>query len=419
MSDKLGKDGTAFAKEEKLNKEAIALAEKEAEEKAKEEEKAREKAEKEAEKAEKEAEEKAKEEEKAREKAEKEAEKARKKAEEEAEKLAEEKAKETEQDSDHRKHRYDYFFRQFEFLKKDRTQEIESNYKTSYDVIAGVTRAKRALINSERFFTRLADYKSARLEYEINMSKYQFGHSDSEVRRIEIQREILRRVYNIRMRALKARLSEYFDNRRYLRALNLTSERKTVRTIARPAIMDRNKVALLALLERRSEINDELLKLYAQRSADYLDAENKNNELSVRLRARRRAFNKLYDVELKAEQYVFTSDESANLYKLMNALVEMEADVKVWKYREKHTPKNERGSYHDTIEATKDEMARIEDSLDALIEKARRRTYIDDKRHVWIWVAGIAAVALALIGLFSIFSGPITEFIMNWAGVAR
>ena len=251
------------------------------------------------------------------------------------------------------------------------------------------------------------------------MSKYQFGHSDSEVRRIEIQKEILRRVYNIRMNALKARLSEYFDNRRYLRALNLTSERKTVRTIARPAIMDRNKVALLALLERRSEINDELLKLYAQRSADYLDAENKNNELSVRLRARRRAFNKLYDVELKAEQYVFTSDESADLYKRMNALVEMEADVKVLKYREKHTPKNERGSYHDTIEATKDEMAQIEDSLDALLDKARRRTYIDNKRHVWIWVAGIAAVALALIGLFSIFSGPITEFIMNWAGVAR
>ena len=405
MSDKLGRDGTAFAKEEKLNKEAIALAEKEAEKKAKEEEKAREKAEKEAEKA--------------AEKAAKEAEKARKKAEEEAEKLAEEKAKETEQDSDHRNHRYDYFFRQLESLKKDRTQEIESNYKTSYDVIAGVTRAKRALINSERFFTRLADYKSARLEYEINMSKYQFGHSDSEVRRIEIQKEILRRVYNIRMRALKARLSEYFDNRRYLRALNLTSERKTVRTISRPAIMDRNKVVLLALLERRSEINDELLKLYAQRSADYLDAENKNNELSVRLRARRRAFNKLYDVERKAEQYVFTSDESAELYKRMNALVEMEADVKVWKYREKHAPKNERGSYHDIIEATKDEMAQIEDSLDALLEKARRRTYIDDKRHVWIWVAGIAAVALALIGLFSIFSGPITEFIMNWAGVAR
>ena len=415
MSDKLGKDGTAFAKEEKLNKEAIALAEKEAEKKAKEEEKAREKAEKEAEKAAKEAEKAAKEAEKAA----KEAEKARKEAEEEAEKLAEEKAKETEQDSDRRKYRYDYFFRQFEFLKKDRTQEIESNYKTSYDVIAGVTRAKRALINSERFFTKLADYKSARLEYEINMSKYQFGHSDSEVRRIEIQKEILRRVYNIRMNALKARLSEYFDNRRYLRALNLTSERKTVRTIARPAIMDRNKVALLALLERRSEINDELLKLYAQRSADYLDAENKNNELSVRLRARRRAFNKLYDVELKAEQYVFTSDESADLYKRMNALVEMEADVKVWKYREKHTPKNERGSYHDIIEATKDEMAQIEDSLDSLLDKARRRTYIDDKRHVWIWVAGIAAVALALIGLFSIFSGPITEFIMNWAGVAR
>ena len=147
MSDKLGKDGTAFVKEEKLNKEAIALAEKEAEKKAKEEEKAREKAEKEAEKAEKEAEKAAKEAEKAEkeaEKAAKEAEKARKKAEEEAEKLAEEKAKETEQDSDHKKHRYDYFFRQFEFLKKDRTQEIESNYKTSYDVIAGVTRIANA-----------------------------------------------------------------------------------------------------------------------------------------------------------------------------------------------------------------------------------------------------------------------------------
>ena len=413
MSDKLVKDGIALEKgsddrakaiEEKLNKEAIALAEKEAEKKAKEEEKAREKAEKEAKEAE----------EKAREKAEKEA-----KEEEKAREKAEKEAKEKSEDSEEKKHRYDYFFRQFDAFKKDRTEEIERNYKTSYDVIAGVTRAKRALINSERFFTKLAEYKSARLEYEINITKYQFGHSDNDIRRIEIQKEILRRVYNIRVRALKARLSEYFDNRRYLRAINLTSERKTLRTIARPAIIDRNKVTLLALLERRSEINDELMKLYAERSADYLNAENKNNEFSVRLRARRRAFNKLYDAERKAEQYLFTAEESAKIYARMNALVEMEADVKVLKYREKHAPEDQKHIHRDAIDAKKKEMEKIEDAMDALLDKGKNRAQIDDKRNVWKWVASITLGTLALIALFIIFNEPITEFIMNWAWESR
>ena len=424
MSDKLVKDGIALEKgsddrakaiEEKLNKEAIALAEKE----AKEAEKAREKAEKEAKEAEEKAREKAekeaKEEEKAREKAEKEA----KEAAEEARKKAEKEAKEKSENSEEKKHRYDYFFRQFDAFKKDRTEEIERNYKTSYDVIAGVTRAKRALINSERFFTKLAEYKSARLEYEINITKYQFGHSDNDIRRIEIQKEILRRVYNIRVRALKARLSEYFDNRRYLRAINLTSERKTLRTIARPAIIDRNKVTLLALLERRSEINDELMKLYAERSADYLNAENKNNEFSVRLRARRRAFNKLYDAERKAEQYLFTAEESAKIYARMNALVEMEADVKVLKYREKHAPEDQKHIHRDAIDAKKKEMEKIEDAMDALLDKGKNRAQIDDKRNVWKWVAGITLGTLALIALFIIFNEPITEFIMNWAWESR
>ena len=420
MSDKRVDYGRTFVrdnndyakiKEEKLNKEAIALTEKEAEEKVKEVEKAREKAEKEAK-------EEAKEAEKAREKAEKEA-KEKAKEEEKAREKAEKEAKEKGESSEEKKHRYDYFFKQFESFKRDRTEELERNYKTSYDVITGVARAKRALVNSERFFTKLAEYKSARLEYEINMTKYQFGHSDNDVRRIEIQKEILRRVYNIRTRALKARLSEYFDNRRYLRAINLTSERKTLRTIARPAIIDRTKVALLALLERRSEINDELMKLYAQRSADYLNAENKNNELSVRLRARRRAFNKLYDAERKAEKYVFTAEESEKLYARMNALVEMNADVKVLKYRAKHAAEDQKHIYHDAIDAKTKEMEKIEDAMDALLDKGKNRSQIDDKRNIWKWIVGIAFGTLALIGLFIIFHEPITEFIMNWAGESR
>ena len=235
------------------------------------------------------------------------------------------------------------------------------------------------------------------------------------MRRIEIEKEIWSRAREIKARARKARISEYFDNRRYLRALNLTSERRSFRSIERPVIIDKSKVTLLALLERRSEINDELIQLYEQRNKDYLDAENKSNEISVRLRARRRAFNKLYDVDRKAGQYVFTAEEKAELYSRMNTLVEMAADVEVLKRQEKRVPKADRESYREAIATNKDKMAKIEDSLDALVEKAERRTYIDDKRHVWIWVVGIAAVAGILILLFSIFSGPIIEFITNWS----
>ena len=275
------------------------------------------------------------------------------------------------------------------------------------------------MINSERFFTQLAEYKSARLEYEINAGKYQFDHSDDEIRRIEIEKEITRRIRDIKARARKARTYEFFDNRRYLQALNLTTERKSLRTVARPMIIDRSKVDLLALLERRDEINHELLELYERSSKDYIDAENKNNELNIRLRAKRRAYDKLYDIERKVAQYVFTSDEQAEVYRLMNGLVDMDADVKILKYKEKHAPKSERESYKNAIKEKKDTMARMEDSLVALVEKAQRRSYIDDKRHIWIWVVAVAAVAGILIVLFSIFNEEITEFIMNWALESR
>jgi hypothetical protein len=103
----------------------------------------------------------------------------------------------------------------------------------------------------------------------------------------------------------------------------------------------------------------------------------------------------------------------------MNALVDMDVDVKVLKYKEKQAPKGERELYKETIKAKKDIMAEMEDSLVALVEKAHRRTYIDDKRHVWIWILGVAAVAGLLIALFGMFSEQITEFIMNWALESR
>ena len=498
MSDRIGNDNKVFvkggavakAKEERLKREALAKAEKEAKKKAEEEAKAKEKAEKKAEKeaeeaekarekAEKKAEKEAEEAEKAKEKAEKEAEKeaeeARKakeeiekeaeeaerakekaekeaeeaekakekakkeaeeaeKAKEKAEKEAEEKAKEkadneAEKDEEvaeesgekpENRRKYEYFFKRFAFFNnKDRTEEIAEGYKTSYDVIDGVLKAKKKMKNSEKFFTKLAEYKSARLEYEISIGKYQFGYDDVEVRQIELDKRIRRYVRNIKWRALKARIFEFFDNRRYLKALNLTAEARSLRTIARPAIIDRSKVTLLALLERRNEINDELLDLYKKRNQDYLDAEKKNSELNIRLRARKHAFDKLYDIERKVEQYAFTADEREDVYRRMNALVNMDVDVKVLKYEEKQAPKGERELYKETIKAKKDIMAKMEDALVALVEKAHRRTYIDDKRHVWIWILGVAAVAGLLIVLFGIFSEQITEFIMNWALESR
>ena len=421
MSDRIGNDSKTFikeggavakAKEERLKREALAKAEKEAKKKAKEEEKAREKAEEEAEEAKK-AREKA--EEKAREEAEKEAREAEK-----AREKAEKETREAKRESEDTKSRYGYFFQRIESLEdKDRVEEIKSGYKSSYDVVEGVFKARSTLKASERFFTRLAEYKAARIEYEINVGKYEFSHTDTEIRRIEIEKEMSQRIREIKSRAMKARIFEFFDNRRYLRALNLTAERKTARTIARPAIIDRSKVDLLALLERRNEINKELLELYAKSSKDYLDAESRNNELNIRLRAKRRAFDKLYDIERTVEQYVFTPDEQTEVYRLMNGLVDMDADTKMLKYQEKHAPKSEREPYKEAIKAKKDEMAKMEDTLVALVEKAQRRTYIDDKRHIWIWIAGVAAVAGILIALFSIFSEQITEFIMNWALESR
>ena len=415
MSDKIGNDNHAYikeggavakAKEERLKREALAKAEKEAKKKAKEEERAREKA---RERAEEEAEEA----EKAREKAEKEA---RERAEEEAKEAekARERAEKEEED------RYSYFFQKVEhFEKKGRVEELESRYKTSYDVVEGVLRVKTEMKNSERFFTKLAEYKTARIEYEINAEKYQFSHTDTEIRRIELEKESAQHIRGIKSRARMARIYELFDNLRYLKALNLTTERKSLRTVARPMIIDRSKVALLALLERRNEINKELLELYEKSNKDYLEAESRNNELNMRLRAKRRAFDKLYDIERKLEQYVFTPDEQAEAYRLMNGLVDMDTDTKILKYQEKHAPKSEREPYKEAIKAKKDEMARMEDALVALVEKAQRRTYIDDKRHVWIWIAGVAAVAGILIVLFSIFSEQIIEFIMNWALESR
>ena len=466
MSDRIGNDNKVFvkggavakAKEERLKREALAKAEKEAKKKAKEEAKAKEKAEKKAEKeaeeaekarekaekkAEKEAEEaqKAKEEiekeaeeaERAKEKAKKEAEEAER-AKEKAEKEAEEKAKEKadneakkdeevaeESGENHENRRkYEYFFKRFAFFNnKDRTEEIAEGYKTSYDVIDGVLKAKKKMKNSEKFFTKLAEYKSARLEYEISIGKYQFGHDDVEVRQIELDKRIRHYIRGIKWRAFKARIFEFFDNRRYLKALNLTAEARSLRTIARPAIIDRSKVTLLALLERRNEINDELLDLYKKRNQDYLDAEKKSSELNIRLRARKRAFDKLYDIERKVEQYAFTADEREDVYRRMNALVDMDVDVKILKYKEKQAPKGERELYKETIKAKRDIMAKMEDALVALVEKAHRRTYIDDKRHIWIWILGVAAVAGLLIVLFGIFSEQITEFIMNWALESR
>ena len=438
MSDRIGNDNKVFvkggavakAKEERLKREALAKAEKEAKKKAEEEAKAKEKAEK---KAEKEAEEAEKAREKAEKEAEKEAEEAQK-AKEEIEKEAEEKAKEkadneAEKDEEvaeesgekpENRRKYEYFFKIFTFFNnKDRTEEIAEGYKTSYDVIDGVLKAKKKMKNSEKFFTKLAEYKSARLEYEISIGKYQFGYDDVEVRQIELDKRIRRYIRNIKWRALKARIFEFFDNRRYLKALNLTAEARSLRTIARPAIIDRSKVTLLALLERRNEINDELLDLYKKRNQDYLDAEKKSSELNVRLRARKRAFDKLYDIERKAEQYAFTADEREDVYRRMNALVDMDVDVKILKYKEKKAPKGERELYKETIKAKKDMMAKMEDALVALVEKAHRRTYIDDKRHVWIWILGVAAVAGLLIVLFGMFSEQITEFIMNWALESR
>ena len=439
MSDKIGNDNHAYikeggavakAKEERLKREALAKAEKEAKKKAKEEERAREKAreraeeeaeeaEKAREKAEKEARERAEEEaeeaEKAREKAEKEA---REKAEKEAREA--EKAKERAEKEKEEEDRYSYFFQKVEhFEKKGRVEELESRYKTSYDVVEGVLKAKTEMKNSERFFTKLAEYKTARLEYEINTGKYRFSHTDTEIRRIELEKEIAQRIRDVRARARKARIYELFDNLRYLKALNLTTERKSLRTVARPMIIDRSKVVLLALLERRNEINKELLELYEKSNKDYLEAESRNNELNMRLRAKRRAFDKLYDIERKLEQYVFTPDEQTEAYRLMNGLVDMDTDTKILKYQERHAPKSEREPYKEAIKAKKDEMARMEDALVALVEKAQRRTYIDDKRHVWIWIAGVAAVAGILIVLFSIFSEQIIEFIMNWALESR
>ena len=452
MSDRIGNDNKVFvkggavakAKEERLKREALAKAEKEAKKKAKEEEKAKEKAEKKAEKeaeeaekakekAEKEAEKEAEEARKAKEKAEKEAEEAEK-AKEKAEKEAEEKAKEkadneAEKDEEvaeesgekpENRRKYEYFFKRFAFFNnKDRTEEIAEGYKTSYDVIDGVLKAKKKMKNSEKFFTKLAEYKSTRLEYEISIGKYQFGHDDVEVRQIELDKRIRRYIRGIKWRACKARIFEFFDNRRYLKALNLTAEARSLRTIARPAIIDRSKVTLLALLERRNEINDELLDLYKKRNQDYLDAEKKNSELNIRLRARKHAFDKLYDIERKVEQYAFTADEREDVYRRMNALVDMDVDVKVLKYKEKQAPKGERELYKETIKAKKDIMAKMEDALVALVEKAHRRTYIDDKRHVWIWILGVTGVAGLLIVLFGIFSEQITEFIMNWALESR
>ena len=408
-------------KEEKAKEKAEEQAEKEAKEKAKEAEKEEKEKEKAEEKAEKEAEKEAKEKAKEAEKEEKAKEKAAEKAEREAEKEAKAKEKAAEREKEdsedapkEKKNRYEYFFKRFEaFNKRSRTDELESKYKTSDDVVVGAIKAKLSFIESERYFTRLAEYKISRMVYELYDEKYRFGKDKVTAQIIEEKNRS--RIHDVRVRAFKARVSELLDNIRYRRALNLTSERKTLRTIARPAIIDRSKVVLLALLERKREINKELLELYAERNKEYIKADSKSSELNIRLRARKRAYGRLSEVERKLPLYAFTSDEKTRLYDYMNGIVELSGDLEFLRYQKDRTARGARGPLRDAVSAKKDEIEKIEDNMHQLISKARRRTYLDGKSHVWRWIAGVAIVAVILIVLFSIFSEPLTEFILDWA----
>ena len=420
ISEEARKEAEALAREiEKAEKAAKKEAEKEAKEAEKEAEKKAEKEAKEAEKEAKEAEKEAKEAEKEAKEAEKEAEKEREKAEEK-----ERKEEDSEDAPKEKKNRYEYFFKRFEiFNRRSRTDELESKYKTSDDVVLGVVKAKLGFWESERYFTRLAEYKISRLVYEYYFEKYQFGRDRVTAQIVDEKNE--RHIYEVRSRAFKARVSEFFDNIRYRIALNLTAERKTLRTIARPAIIDRNKVVLLALLERKREINKELLELYVERNKEYLKAESRNSELNIGLRARKRAYYNLLDLERKLPLYAFTAAEKTQVYEYMNSIIELSSDLALLRHRkdrivkEDRVAKDDRGDLHDAISAKKEEIEKVENDMDMLISKARRRTSLDGKRYVWRWVVGVAIVSIILIVLVSIFSEPLTEFFLNWAMETR
>ena len=306
------------------------------------------------------------------------------------------------------------------FTRVDSRENTESRSSAAEDTREGQSfglcdvdepkkRAKRLAKASVQLLKKLGEYEIKKLEYALHYNKYRYSPDPNASEKFE--KMMHKRIFALRIQNARAIRYERADNRRYCKAVGLDSDAVALRTGAQVESIEKKKAELMRLLEERDAIGEELLRLYSERYKEYVGRFKDKKYLAVKLRAAKKAYRKLKDVEREATKYIFVPEDKAKLFDRMNRSIELASELAVFKQKRRYSKdRAEKERLKQAIAETKREMARVNRSVYALLSKARRKTYLYGEGGIMRWIVAIAILIAVLIALFCIFYEPLSQF---------
>ena len=258
---------------------------------------------------------------------------------------------------------------------------------------------------------RIAGYEISRLEYKLNLERYRYSADPNAGEKHE--RDMKHRIFGVKLQVFKAIRFEKSDQRRYHKAMSLSSETRGLSATCRSDVIEKYKARLLMLLEERAAIELELSRLYAEKYKEFIRFSKDKKYLRIRLRAARKAYRRYKELSRSVSKYIFSPDDKIKLFEYINKSIELSSELAVLKhkYRFSRLPEAERAVTKRGIAEAKRERARSERNVNSLLAKARRRTYFYGENGVLRWAVGFAIVIALIIAAFCIFYEPITAML--------
>lgn len=307
---------------------------------------------------------------------------------------------------------FDYFSR-MEYAKRERAPDalFGKLAEITHDAEGVVKKAKKYRLTALSQIKSLTEYEINRLEYKMNLERYRYSADPNAGEKHE--RNIKRRIRGVRLQEFRSLIFENSDQRRYLKAMRITADTRGLAVSCRADVLNKRKAELLLLLEEREKIERELSSLYAEKYREYVGASKNKRVMRVKLRAARKAYKHYLELSKSVSKYIFSPDDKIRLYEYINRSIELSSTIAVLKYERKifNTNGSIRADQKREIHEKKREKARVERNVNALLNKARRRTYFYGENGIMRWLIGLSIFAAIIIALFCIFYEPIIKMI--------
>ncbi len=278
----------------------------------------------------------------------------------------------------------------------------------THDSDKAVKAAKKYRASALSQIKKLAEYEITKLEYKLNLERYRYSADPNAGEKHE--RDIKRRIRGVRFQTMRTLRFERGDQKRYVRAMGLDADTRGLSISCRRDVLDKRRAELLLLLEEREKIERELSELYAQKYNEYTGAAKDKKCLGIKLAAARRAYKRYQELSKSVSKYIFSPDDKVKLFEYINRSIELSSEIAVLKHKCRFSRVNDasRAEQRLDIAEKKRERSRAERNVNALLAKAKRRTYFYGENGIMRRAIGIAVFVAIIIALFCIFYEPLT-----------